>query len=301
MDGRSDPVSETDILSIEADVLQRLAATLRQADEALDVGRERREQSRHLRRSVAERRAKTLEEMGRARQLRSGRPVRLVATWRELEVSSNERPSDPRLSVIKSEIPGCSSERLVAAVTDVAEALLSGTETPKVVDLIARHAGDLFGAADSSVLVPELLSDSPADLITASLETGQRKGEVSTLAVPIRSDGHLFGTLVLRWREGDGHGPADASGVRQFIETVGRLLYLGHSRNQLHRRHQAEVEQLQQALRSRIVIEQAKGIISARRGISLDEAFARLRGYARSHNATVQVIASATVNTRLLI
>jgi hypothetical protein len=43
-------------------------------------------------------------------------------------------------------------------------------------------------------------------------------------------------------------------------------------------------EQLAGALTSRVVIEQAKGVISERAGIDLAEAFSRLRGYARSSN-----------------
>src|ERR1044072_5010783 len=45
-------------------------------------------------------------------------------------------------------------------------------------------------------------------------------------------------------------------------------------------------------LNSRIVIEQAKGVIAERRGLDMADAFATLRGHARSHN--VQLVAVAT-------
>ena len=50
-------------------------------------------------------------------------------------------------------------------------------------------------------------------------------------------------------------------------------------------------EQLNAALSSRIVIEQAKGVISERVGVATDEAFRRLRHYARSHNVLLADVA----------
>ena len=58
-------------------------------------------------------------------------------------------------------------------------------------------------------------------------------------------------------------------------------------------------EQLSVALTSRIVIEQAKGVISERAGVDLAEAFARLRNYARSHNLRLTEVAQAAVDGSL--
>ncbi len=55
-------------------------------------------------------------------------------------------------------------------------------------------------------------------------------------------------------------------------------------------------EQLQHALDSRVVIEQAKGIVSARSGISLGDAFELIRGHARSHNARVRDVARSVID-----
>jgi AmiR/NasT family two-component response regulator len=48
-------------------------------------------------------------------------------------------------------------------------------------------------------------------------------------------------------------------------------------------------------LNSRVVIEQAKGAVAQARGISVDEAFASIRGYARSHNRRLTDVAHAIV------
>jgi GAF domain-containing protein len=57
--------------------------------------------------------------------------------------------------------------------------------------------------------------------------------------------------------------------------------------------------QLQNALDSRIVIEQAKGILANSHRVSVDAAFQRLREYARSHNMTVRSVAESIVRRDL--
>ncbi|MGH3681403.1 MAG: ANTAR domain-containing protein [Natronosporangium sp.] len=54
-------------------------------------------------------------------------------------------------------------------------------------------------------------------------------------------------------------------------------------------------EQLQGALNSRIVIEQAKGAIAQALGVSVDEAFTRMRGYARAANRRLSDVAHTVV------
>ncbi len=58
-------------------------------------------------------------------------------------------------------------------------------------------------------------------------------------------------------------------------------------------------EQLETALTSRVVIEQAKGMLAERRGTSLEEAFRSLRKHARDHNASLQDVATAVVTLGL--
>jgi GAF domain-containing protein len=66
-------------------------------------------------------------------------------------------------------------------------------------------------------------------------------------------------------------------------------------------RQRRTAEQLQRALDSRVVIEQAKGIIAAERKVKVDQAFALLRKYANDHNATLRSVADAVVNLGLRI
>ena len=53
--------------------------------------------------------------------------------------------------------------------------------------------------------------------------------------------------------------------------------------------------QLQTALSSRIVIEQAKGMLAQRGGVSLEHAFEGLRGYARNNRLKLADVCSGVV------
>ncbi|MBO1332129.1 GAF and ANTAR domain-containing protein [Streptomyces sp. VRA16 Mangrove soil] len=63
-------------------------------------------------------------------------------------------------------------------------------------------------------------------------------------------------------------------------------------------RNLAVIAQLEHALDSRVVIEQAKGMLSVLHGIPLDDAFALLRNHARSHRRKITEIAQEITENR---
>ena len=58
-------------------------------------------------------------------------------------------------------------------------------------------------------------------------------------------------------------------------------------------------QQLQQALDTRVVIEQAKGVLAEAHRISMEDAFERMRRHARNHNVKVHLVARAVVGVGL--
>jgi GAF domain-containing protein len=66
-------------------------------------------------------------------------------------------------------------------------------------------------------------------------------------------------------------------------------------------RERRTTEQLQQALDSRVIIEQAKGVIAATRNIGVDQAFQLLRVHANNRRASLRSVADAVVNLGLRV
>ena len=60
-------------------------------------------------------------------------------------------------------------------------------------------------------------------------------------------------------------------------------------------------EQLQQALESRVIIEQAKGITAQQKSVSVDDAYQLMRRHARNNNASLRVVAEAIVAVGLQV
>ena len=120
----------------------------------------------------------------------------------------------------------------------------------------------------------------------------RQAGFAAVQALPMRLRDQVIGALNL-FRAGPG--PFDPADVRvgQALADVATISLL-HERGM--RRSDALNEQLQTALNSRVIIEQAKGKLAERLNLDMDQAFALLRDYARSRNRRLSELAEAFVD-----
>lgn len=117
----------------------------------------------------------------------------------------------------------------------------------------------------------------------------------SVHALPLRLRGEAIGALNLFHRQPGPLPPVDLS-LGQALADVATIGILSE---RAVRHGEILNEQLQSALNSRVIIEQAKGVLTQRGSLSMDGAFDRLRGYARSRNLRLSEVARQVVETDL--
>jgi GAF domain-containing protein len=120
-------------------------------------------------------------------------------------------------------------------------------------------------------------------------------GFQSASALPLRLRDVTIGALNLLSVTRAPIGEADVIVARAFAD----LATLSITQHRASAEAQRLNEQLSGALTSRVVIEQAKGVISARAGIDLAQAFSRLRAYARNSNRRLTDVARAAIDGTL--
>ena len=126
---------------------------------------------------------------------------------------------------------------------------------------------------------------------TAALQAGFR----SASALPLRLREMTLGALNLLSVTRAPMDEADVIVARAFAD----LATLSIVQHRASTEAQLLNEQLSAALTSRVVIEQAKGVISQRAGVDLAEAFSRLRAYARNSNLRLTDVAQAAIDGTL--
>jgi GAF domain-containing protein len=114
-------------------------------------------------------------------------------------------------------------------------------------------------------------------------------------ALPMRLRGTVIGALNLFHNYLGDMRPADIAAA-QAMADVATIAIIQHRAV-----HEAQLlnEQLSHALNSRIVIEQAKGMLAERLNIDLEAAFTRLRNHGRNHNRRLVDLARDVIDGTL--
>lgn len=114
-------------------------------------------------------------------------------------------------------------------------------------------------------------------------------------AFPLRLRRQVLGALNLFRSEPGWLTPADVAAGQALADVAAIAILQTRAMGEAH----DVTDQLQHALQSRIAIEQAKGMLAERAGAGMDEAFSRLRGYARSHQRLLVDVAEEVVSGAL--
>jgi GAF domain-containing protein len=123
-----------------------------------------------------------------------------------------------------------------------------------------------------------------------AIELGYR----SVHAFPMRLREHIIGALNLFGSADTVFEETDA----RIVQALADVATIALMQERTIRRAEELTEQLQGALTSRVVIEQAKGAVAALEGVTPDQAFEVMRGRARSSRQRLVDVAQAVLNER---
>ncbi|MFE9602786.1 GAF and ANTAR domain-containing protein [Streptomyces hokutonensis] len=142
----------------------------------------------------------------------------------------------------------------------------------------------------TQVIVPDLTRE--VDRWPRFATAAHRSGFGAVQALPMRLRDETVGALNL-FRAAPGSFDPVGTPIAQALADVATISLL-----QQRSAHRSTVlnEQLQNALNSRILIEQAKGKLAERQNVDMERAFTTLRSYARAHNRRLSDVARAFID-----
>jgi transcriptional regulator with GAF, ATPase, and Fis domain len=135
---------------------------------------------------------------------------------------------------------------------------------------------------------PAVLAARWPEFAEVALATGYR----SVDAVPMRLRQQVIGALNL-FRAEEGELSETASRLAQALADMATITIL---QDRALRESEQAAAQLQVALVSRVVLEQAKGVLAERGNLNMDDAFEVLRKFTRDHNQRLHDVSRGIVN-----
>lgn len=186
---------------------------------------------------------------------------------------------------------------LLLSPSNQLEVIVSTSERSELVELMQLRvgAGPCVEAATTGQVVSVNDIDQIADRWPAFAADARASGFSSIHAIPLRLRDSTLGSLNLLRDEPGALNEADAAAA-QALADIATISIL---QQRLVEESELAQAQLQRALDSRVVIEQAKGYLAQRLNIDMDDAFARIRSHARSTQTRIGVVAAEVVAGRL--
>lgn len=120
----------------------------------------------------------------------------------------------------------------------------------------------------------------------------ENAGFRSVYALPMRLREEVIGALNLFDTR---PAPLDDDGLC-LARALADIATIGILHHRTWQRQEIVTAQLQTALNSRVIIEQAKGVLAERLRVSVDDAFGVLRAYARSNNRKILSVANGIID-----
>ena len=127
--------------------------------------------------------------------------------------------------------------------------------------------------------------------------TAIRLGVAGVAGIPMRLADQIVGVLDLYSPEPRRWTDEDIFVARVLADVATRYVV---NASKLRQQEQLS-EQLQHALQSRVIIEQAKGITAQQNSVTVDQAYQLMRRHARNNNASLRLVAEAIVAVGLQV
>ena len=152
-------------------------------------------------------------------------------------------------------------------------------------------------ASAGPVTVSDIAADDADERWPDYVIAAKTAGIQAVAGIPMLAEGEAIGAVNLYDSQPRNWSAEDVRVAMIFARiATGYLTHASAARQQ-----ERTAEQLQQALNTRLIIEQAKGVLAVKQEITVDDAFQTLRKYARDHNARIHDVARAVVTGDLLI
>jgi transcriptional regulator with GAF, ATPase, and Fis domain len=185
---------------------------------------------------------------------------------------------------------------LLADARGMLQLVAASTEQARVAELfqIQNDEGPCLDSyrTGQPVIVGDIAADDAAARWPRFAAAAREMGFAAVHAIPMRLRDQVIGTLNLFGTAPDGLDPAVARAARALVD----IATIGILQERATREHELVRGQLQVALNSRVLIEQAKGILAERVRVTPDQAFIMLRAYSRNNNRPLTQLAGDIIS-----